>query len=90
MFHNVYSADDICGFAYNTKTKTMLVHNTILELKTGFHYPGSEVPKPNPGAPNLKSRPQDERPKRSSLSSLCLLGFLCRETSDPGWVSIRS
>ena len=27
------------------------------------HYPGSEVPKPNPGALNLKSRPQDDRAK---------------------------
>ena len=53
--------------------------NTILELKTGFHYPGSEVPKPNPGAP-----------KQSSISSLCLLGFLCRGTSDSGYVFIRS
>ena len=29
------------------------------------YYPGSEVPKPNLGAPNLKSRPQDERMKRA-------------------------
>ena len=27
-------------------------------------HPGSEVPKPNPGASKLKSRPQDERAKR--------------------------
>ena len=32
-----------------------LIHQTM--------YPGSEVPKPNPGASNLKSRPQDERAK---------------------------
>ena len=37
MFHNVYSANDICGFAYYTETKTVLVHNTLSELKPGFH-----------------------------------------------------
>ena len=37
MFHNVYSANDYCGFAYYTETKTVLVHNTTSELKPGFH-----------------------------------------------------
>ena len=41
-------------------------------------YLGSEVPKPNPGSPNLKSRLQDERAK------VCVR-FLCRGTSDPGY-----
>ena len=32
-------------------------------VEHGLFYPGSEVPKPNPGALNVKSRPQDERAK---------------------------
>ena len=64
-------------FQLKRNNKEIIAH--LREVNTGLHYPGSEVPKPNPAAPILKSHPQYERAKRSSLSLLCLLGFFVGE-----------
>ena len=78
---------------YNVKLEIDKIWNAINSIRSSIdtentpsvNYPGSEVPEPNPGTPNLKSRRKDERAKVCGRSvCVSLLGFLCRGTFDPG------